>query len=231
MKLHRFFVEQEIGDKKTLEIKEERLLYQWRNVLRFLVGDKVTLFDGRGSDFLCEINILTKNEAKLSVLEKEKGIIPKKKITLFISLIKRENFELVLEKATELGVSQIIPVIADRSEKKSFNHERSTKIIVEASEQSERADIPILNEAMRLEEAVNKHKKEIPLVVFDPTGTSSREISTKDSSLGLFIGPEGGFTPKELDFFKEKEIPILKLGEQILRAETASIVAISLVVF
>ncbi|TSC54762.1 MAG: 16S rRNA (uracil1498-N3)-methyltransferase [Parcubacteria group bacterium LiPW_30] len=231
MRLHRFFVEQEIGDKKTLEIKEERILYQWRNVLRFSPLDKVILFDGKGSDFLCEINILTKNEAKLSVLEKMKGIISERKITLFVSLIKRENFELVLEKATELGVSHIVPVVAERSEKKSFNYERSAKIIVEASEQSGRADIPVLSEEVKPEEAVNKYKKELNLFAFDPTGSDLYKTIVKNDNLGLFIGPEGGFTLKELDFFKENEIPVVKLCEQILRAETASIVAISLITF
>lgn len=231
MRLHRFFTEEEIGERKTLEIKTEHLLHQWRNVLRFVIGDRVILFDGKGSDFLCEISTLTKNVASLSVLEETKGIIPSKKITLFISLIKRENLELVLEKATELGVSRIIPVVADRSEKKSLNHERSLKIVIEASEQSGRANVPILDETMTIEEAVEKHRGEMSLVVFDPTGTPNREISTKDSSLGLFVGPEGGFTRAELEFFTEKEIPILKLGEQILRAETASIVAVSLVMF
>lgn len=231
MKLHRFFVEQEIGDKKTLEIKEERLLYQWRNVLRFSAGDKVILFDGRSSDFLCEINILTKNEAKISVLKKEQGFIPNKKITLFVSLIKRENFELVLEKATELGVSNIVPVIADRSEKKSFNYERSSKIIIEASEQSGRSDIPALSEELKLEEVVNKYEKELNIFVFDPSGRDSYKLVSKSNNPGLFIGPEGGFTPKELEFFKEKEISVLRLGEQILRAETANIVAVSLAIF
>lgn len=231
MKVHRFFVEEEIGERKTLEIKTEHLLHQWRNVLRFVAGDKVVLFDGRGSDFLCEISAITKNVASLSVLEETAGVIPSKKITLFVSLIKRENFELVLEKATELGVSHIVPVIADRSEKKSLNHERALKIVIEASEQSGRANIPFLDEVVTIEEAVEKYKKEVSLVVFDPTGISSREILTKDSSLGLFVGPEGGFTPAELEFFVEKEIPIIKLGEQILRAETANIVALSCVMF
>lgn len=231
MKVHRFFVEEEIGERKTLEIKTEHLLHQWRNVLRFVAGDKVVLFDGRGSDFLCEISAITKNVASLSVLEETAGVIPSKKITLFVSLIKRENFELVLEKATELGVSHIVPVIADRSEKKSLNHERALKIVIEASEQSGRANIPFLDEVVTIEEAVEKYKKEVSLVVFDPTGISNREILTKDSSLGLFVGPEGGFTPAELEFFAEKEIPIIKLGEQILRAETANIVALSCVMF
>lgn len=231
MKVHRFFVEEEIGERKTLEIKTEHLLRQWRNVLRFVAGDKVVLFDGRGSDFLCEISAITKNVASLSVLEETAGVIPSKKITLFVSLIKRENFELVLEKATELGVSHIVPVIADRSEKKSLNHERALKIVIEASEQSGRANIPFLDEVVTIEEAVEKYKKEVSLVVFDPTGISNREILTKDSSLGLFVGPEGGFTPAELEFFAEKEIPIIKLGEQILRAETANIVALSCVMF
>lgn len=231
MKLHRFFIEEEIGNRKELGVKTEHLLHQWRNVLRFAVGDKVILFDGKGSDFLCEISALTKNISNLDVLEETKGIIPSKKITLFISLIKRENFELVLEKATELGVSRIVPVIADRSEKKSLNYERALKIVVEASEQSGRTNIPVLGETITTEEAVEKYRSEMSLIVFDPTGTSDREISTKDSSLGLFIGPEGGFTTTELEFFTKKEIPIVKLGEQILRAETASIVALSRVMF
>lgn len=231
MRLHRFFTEEEIGERKELEIRNEQLLHQWRNVLRFAAGDRAILFDGKGSDFLCEISALAKNVANLAILEETKGIIPSKKITLFVSLIKRENFELVLEKATELGVSHIVPVVADRSEKKSLNHERALKIVVEASEQSGRVSIPDIDEPITVEEAVEKYRKEVSLVVFDPIGTYNREILTKDSSLGLFVGPEGGFTKAELEFFAEKEIPIIKLGEQILRAETASIVALSCVMF
>ncbi|MFA6077908.1 MAG: RsmE family RNA methyltransferase [Candidatus Paceibacterota bacterium] len=231
MKLHRFFIEEEIGNRKELEIKTEHLLHQWRNVLRFAVGDKVILFDGKGSDFLCEISALTKNISNLDVLEETKGIIPSKKITLFISLIKRENFELVLEKATELGVSRIVPVIADRSEKKSLNYERALKIVVEASEQSGRTNIPVLGETMTTEEAVDRYKKELSFFAFDPTGSFDYKLTTKSYNLGLLIGPEGGFTPAELEFFTEKEVPIIKLGEQILRAETANIVALSCVMF
>ncbi len=84
---------------------------------------------------------------------------------------------------------------------------------------------------MRLEEAVDKYKKELSFFAFDPTGSFDYKLTAKSYNLGLFIGPEGGFTSKELDFFKEKEIPVIKTGEQVLRAETASIVAISLVVF
>lgn len=231
MRLHRFFIEEEIRERKTLEIKTKHILHQWRNVLRFVVGDKVVLFDGKGSDFLCEISAITKNVASLAILEETKGIISNKEITLFTSLIKRENFELVLEKATELGVSRIVPVVAGRSEKKSLNHERALKIVIEASEQSGRVSVPTIDEPMTVEEAVEKYRKEVSLFAFDPTGTYNREILTKDSSLGLFVGPEGGFTKAELEFFAEKEIPIIKLGEQILRAETANIVALSCVMF
>jgi 16S rRNA (uracil1498-N3)-methyltransferase len=228
MKLHRFFVEEKIRDRKTLEIKEDRLIHQWRNVLRFAVGEKVILFDGQGDDFLCEIKALTKNDAKLTVLERTKGITPKKKVALLISLIKRESFELVLEKATELGVSHIIPVVAERSEKKSINHERAVKIIIEASEQSGRADVPILDKVAKLEDVVEKYKKELSLFVFDPTGSSDYVQVLGGNNIGLAIGPEGGFTKAELEFLSGKEIPIVKLGEQVLRAETASIVALAL---
>lgn len=229
MKLHRFFVEGKIPTSGEFSVANEALLNQWRNVLRMEDGDKVILFDGRGDESLCEFVSPTgkigKKNALLKVLETKKGLAPSRDVTLYLALIKKDNFEFALEKATELGVSRIVPVQADRSEKKGVNYERAEKILREASEQSGRATVPTISEIISVEEL----PKEI--VVFDPRGKlSSREYFAKHttSPISLFIGPEGGFTDAEMESFRTRNIPVVTTGAQILRAETAVIVALTL---
>lgn len=229
MKFHRFFVEEKIPASGDFSVTNETLLNQWRNVLRMEDGDKVILFDGRGDESLCELvsptGKISKKNALLKVLETKKGLAPSRDVTLYLALIKKDNFELALEKATELGVSRIVPVQADRSEKKGVNYERAEKILREASEQSGRAVVPIIGEIIDI--------KKIPddVVVFDPRGDkSAREYFAKHttSSISVFIGPEGGFTDAEIESFHARNISIVTTGAQILRAETAVIVALTL---
>lgn len=227
MRLHRFFIEEKIPNAGEFLVANETLLNQWRNVLRMKAGDKAILFNGDGSEALCEFVSLTKKNALLKVIETKKGLMPSREVTLYIALIKKDNFELVLEKATELGVSHIVPVQTSRSEKKSVNYERAQKILREASEQSGRATIPTLGEIIDI--------KKIPreaVVAFDPRGgISAREFFAKHTTttISVFVGPEGGFTDEEIDLFHTHNIPIVTTGTQILRAETAAMVALTLV--
>ncbi|MCK9344675.1 MAG: 16S rRNA (uracil(1498)-N(3))-methyltransferase [Candidatus Pacebacteria bacterium] len=233
MKLHRFFIEQEDLPKKGLpkeaedfDVVDKNLLNQWRNVLRMEACDKAVLFDGKGEEALCEFVSLSKKLATLKVIEKKQGIVPTRDVTLYLALIKKDNFEFVLEKATELGVSRIVPVQADRSEKKGVNYERAQKIVREASEQSGRAAVPTLDEVI----PVSKIPTE-GLVVLDPRGEiSAREYFAKNitAPISVFVGPEGGFTDAEIELFHAKKIPVVTTGEQILRAETAAVVALTL---
>ena len=225
MKLHRFFVEEKIPEVGEFSVTNETLLNQWRNVLRMEEGSNVLLFSGDGSESLCAFVSLTKKNALLKVIETKKGLVPTREVTLYMALIKKDNFELVLEKATELGVSHIVPVQADRSEKKGVNYERAEKILREASEQSGRATVPTISEIISAEK--------IPegVIVFDPRGQiSARDYFAKNSTapVSLFVGPEGGFTDAEIDSFHVRNIPIVSTGTQILRAETAAIVALTL---
>jgi len=227
MRLHRFFVEEKIPASGEFFVVNETLLNQWRNVLRMEKGSNIVLLDGNGSESLCEFVSLTKKNALLKLLETKKGLVSSRDVTLYLALIKKDNFELALEKATELGVSRIVPVQADRSEKKGVNYERSEKILREASEQSGRATVPAISEIIDVEK--------IPggVVVFDPRGTiSAREYFTRNTTapVSVFIGPEGGFTDAEMESFYERNIPIVTIGTQILRAETAVIVALALAV-
>lgn len=228
MRLHRFFILTPVPSSGDFTVTDENLLNQWRNVLRMDVGDTLVAFDGRGEEAVCTIDQLEKKSAMLSVTEYRKGIIPTREITLFMALIKRDNFELVLQKATELGVSCIVPIQTARSEKKGMNRERSEKILREATEQSGRTTIPVLDGEVRLVDMVKNYQ--IPFVAFDPRGT----ISARDAQggildkTGIIIGPEGGFTEEEILVFSEHNISIVCTGKTILRAETAAVVALTL---
>lgn len=208
---------------------DENLLNQWRNVLRMEAGERVALFDGSGDEALCELTAISKKEAIVRILEHRKGLVPARNVTLFMSLIKRDHFELVLEKATELGVSRIVPVEAARSEKKGINRERCEKILREAAEQSGRATIPALDELASLQDVFKTCQT--PLVAFDPRGEkNAREYfnANKDGMVGILIGPEGGFTEDELALFSARNIFVVTTGPTILRAETAAIAALVL---
>lgn len=227
MRLHRFFIEQEIPQSGEVVIADKDLIHQWVKVFRLKTGDKVILFDGTGFDYVSEIVSLSKNESFFKVVEKKLNEnIPKKEIHLFQSIIKKDNFEWVLEKGTELGVSCFHPIVSERSEKKNINFERVKKIIKEASEQSGRGSLPILGDLTDLEKSLNN---DFPSIAFHPTGDKfDRDNFEKEKVVGVFIGPEGGWSERELEIFKEKDVKIFSLGPQILRAETAAVSVSSL---
>ncbi len=231
MRLHRFYIDKPI-EYRTFSIKDERLIHQWRDVFRYNVGSQVVLFDGSGNEFEAVLESINNREAEVIIGEQRKWIVPKDKITLCVSLIKKDNLELVVEKATELGVSKIIPIISERSEKKGFNLERAKKIAIEASEQCGRADVPEIKEVMNLESGIMNCNEDI--IVFDPSGITTPPPSPlplgegAEGEVSIFIGPEGGWSPKELEIFKNKKARIYSMGLLVLRAETAAIAALSL---
>lgn len=228
MKTHRFFISTTVPSSGDFTVNDENLLNQWRNVLRMDVGDILVAFDGRGEEAVCILAQLEKKSAVLSVSEYRKGVVPARNVTLFMALIKRDNFEFVLQKATELGVSRIVPVQTARSEKKGVNRERSERILREATEQSGRTTVPMLDDEIRLVDVVKKY--DVTLVALDPRGTlSARDAQSMTlDNVGIIVGPEGGFTEEEISFFNEYQIPIVCTGKTILRAETAAVVALTL---
>jgi 16S rRNA (uracil1498-N3)-methyltransferase len=170
------------------------------------------------------------NSVLLSIIESAQNkVLPVRETYLFVSIVKKDNFEWIAEKATELGVSHIIPIISERTEKKDINIDRIKKIIIEASEQSGRGTIPILSEVIDLNTALTNYGH-IKSIVWDPLAT---KFSTQDigSSIGAYIGPEGGWSSKELELFKQHSLMIRSLGPQVLRSETAVIAVISRLVF
>src|SRR3989344_7176032 len=228
MRLHNFFIQQKIGDQTEITINDSDLLNEWRHVLRFNTGSSIVLLDNSGFEYLTQFIELNFRKATFSVLEKRKNkFLPKKEIFLFQSLIKSDRFEWILEKGTELGISHFRPIITHRSVAKKINIARPRKIVRESAEQSGRGILPALYEPMSFEEILSVYK--FPYIVFDPSGKpwTQKDFETT-KALGVLIGPEGGWSEQELQLLRDKKIPIISLGIQILRAETAAIAVSSL---
>ncbi len=224
MRFHRFFINQKINTGERLIVSDKTLLNQWRKVLRFKAGDKVILFDGNGSEFLCLIKNISDKGVEISFIEEHPVLFkPKTDLHLIPSIIKREGFELVLEKATELGVSKIIPVISERSIKLKLNLERSRKIIIEAAEQSGKAVVPEIFDLAKLADFLASREEGRVYLALEPDAPKFSSENFGAKKIGILVGPEGGWTENEIKVFEKNKIPIVSLGEQILRAETAAI--------
>lgn len=226
MRLHRFYIEEELRTKDELTLRDEGFIHQIRDVFRLCADDQVILFDGKGTDYIYKIKTISKKEIGLDKVSEEKSFVPEQKVTLLMSLIKKDNFEMVLEKGTELGVTNFVPVSTERVQKKNIDMVRAGKIIKEASEQCGRGDLPTLGEIIDFETALSEYSN---LIVFDITG-GKFQVSSDKSQVEILVGPEGGWSEKELKMFKEKKVKIFKLGNTTLRAETAAIVAVARVI-
>lgn len=233
MRLHRFYYNNKIGTDKLFTIESQELSDQIKKVFRLKSGDSLIVFDGSGYDHECKIVDFTPCGVKFEVTKVTDSLfMPERKVFLYASVVKKDNFEWIVEKATELGVTNIIPVISERSEKKSLNLERLIKISVEASEQSGRGDVVNIGGIITLNEALENLRQQINIkkIVFH---TGSAEILTPkkfhNENVAIFIGPEGGWAPKEIELFNQNKFEIYSLGKTILRAETAVVSALAIV--
>lgn len=247
MRFHRFYINNTIFH-DTFDVTDKNLVHQWKSVFRYNVGSQVILFDGSGTDYLCMITSLRNLGATVSIIKKTKieELSLRKNIWLCMAMVKKDNFELVAQKATELGVNHIVPIFCEHSEKRKLNMERMQRIAIEASEQSGRGDIPVIHEDVTIPELFQSGILPQEKIVFHPIRTDGPEgptsngagptgipfkqyrDSTNAVSFATFIGPEGGFSDKEITLFRSYNIPIVSLGTQILRAETAAIAVASL---
>lgn len=230
MRLHRFYIDKPIED-KIIKIENDELIHQWKNVFRYLVGAQLIIFNGDGYDYLCMITELYNRTAQLEIISRKKALLPEKNIGLAMALIKKDNMEMIVQKATELGVSKIFPIISERSEKKSLNMDRAKKIAIEASEQSGRGDIPEIFEPLGLEEFLGSENLEQfeKKIIFVPKEEKFNITgSAQNDSFLIAIGPEGGFSDRELQLFAKNSFKRYSLGNLILRSETAVITSLSL---
>ncbi len=223
MKIHRF-----IGDfdfrKNTINIEDPEIIKQLRNVLRMEPGETIILFDGKGMEAEVVIESINSKSILGNIISKKEVSGVSKSVSLYLAILKKENFELAVQKSVECGVSRIIPVITERTVKTGLNIERINKIIREAAEQCGQSLLPDILPSMPFNDALIQGRESEDKILFHLV----REEYTpaKDTnSISIFIGPEGGFTDKEIELAKKSDYTIASLGALTLRGETAAIIA------
>lgn len=208
----------------NVEITGEEFHHAVR-VARVREGEDVELFDGRGSAMAGRVESIGRDSLTVRLEKPIASREAKLDLTIAMSIIQLERFELVLQKVTELGARSIVPVVADRvevrPERYRGKHERWEKIVFEAVKQSGRSRIPELRPPMRFDEAIALDGLRI---VFD-ADEGPTPLPDHIERVILLIGPEGGWSERELQAAKERGCVFQRLGSRRLRAETAAIVA------
>ena len=199
-------------------------------VMRINIGKKFSLFNQNG-EWEAKITNITKGIVEFSTIKKLRSKDNEKEIWLAFAPIKFNYLNLMIQKATELGVSKFIPILTERTIVRKINEKRLNKIIIEASEQSNRLKVPKLDEIIKLDNFLKFNQK--TNIIFGDLNTDNKKIIVKGTEpLCILIGPEGDFTLKEREkILKLKNIIPLKINENILRAETAAISMISILTF
>ena len=200
-------------------------------VMRIKIGDNFSLFNSNG-EWLAKILDISKGIVEFIIIEKLRHKDITKEIWLAFSPIKSNYFNFMIQKATELGVTRFIPIIFDRTIVRKINKERLEKIIIEASEQSNRINIPTLEKPQNLKNFLSNNSKKIDLV-FTDLNTSKKKLEVGkegNKPLCAVVGPEGDFSEKERELILSfKDVKQININQNILRAETATISIISII--
>lgn len=232
--MQRFFVHPFVIKKGLLELKGP-LSHQINNVLRAVPGDTFVFLDNAGNEYdavlkkACKENVLLEIKSCRQVTGE-----PEIKINLYLSLLKKDKFELVLQKCTEIGVSVFIPVVSQHCiplfSYSTGKHERWKSILREAAEQSKRGLIPQLEPVVPFSEACRRVKG-FSLILWEGEVKNSLYaglrncLKSENNDINIFVGPEGGFTKEEIEMARINGIRPVGLGSRVLRSETAAMVA------
>ena len=199
-------------------------------VMRINIGQSFSLFNQSG-EWEAKIKVINKGIVEFSVIKKLRSANDEREIWLAFSPIKLNYLNLMIQKATELGVTKFIPILTERTIVRKLNDKRLNKIIIEASEQSNRLKVPKLEKILKLNEFLKLNQN--TNIIFGDLNTDNNKINFKSSDpLCILIGPEGDFTDKEREnILKLKKLIPLKINQNILRSETAAISMISIICF
>ena len=201
------------------------------NVMRSKRGSNINFFNKEG-EWISEIVFLEKDRVEVKFLNRVKESIKSSNIELAICLVKKNPMEIILQKATELGVAKITPIISERTEVKELNLERANKIVIEATEQSNQLRPPEISKIIKLRDFLDNLNDANKLFFADINCKEKlKKEDIKDDALKvLLVGPEGDFSPAERKMILENNNTIsFSLSKNILRTETATISALSLI--
>lgn len=238
----RLYVDSDLAEGLNLAVVGDQAHYLAR-VLRLGAGAPVRLFNGRHGEFDANIESLLKFSVSINVGRRVREQTASPDLWLLFSPLKKTRTDFVVEKATELGVSEILPVFTERTDAETVRTDRLTRLAIEAAEQTERLDVPRVHAGTKLETVLAGWNPERSLIYADEAGdeggkpwggqagramSMAASLSTISGPAAVLIGPEGGFSPAERK--RLRDLPYVKpvsLGPRILRAETAAVAALA----
>ncbi len=237
--MHRFFISPDYIAPEDIVFPPEQAR-QIRVVLRMSAGDSVLVLDNAGLMYEVELTAVTRDNVIGKITNRQTATgEPTIELTLYQSFLKRDKFEMVLQKGTEIGVSTFVPVVTKRTlvqstEMKANKRKRWETILAEAAEQAQRGRIPKLETAVSFKTLLTQLANyDLVLVMWEGNDGLPLKATLKNNEhaqkVAVLIGPEGGWAEHEIEQLREKGIQIITLGSRILRTETAAIVASALV--
>ena len=230
MSIIRLYHPENILENSTSLLSKEHTHYIV-NVMRAKRGANVNFFNKNG-EWLSEIVFLEKDRVEVKFLSKIKENTNTLNIELAICLVKKNAMEIILQKATELGIRKIIPIISERTEVKEINFERANKIVIEATEQSNQLEPPQISEILNLKDFLNINRNKIFFADINSDYSLEKKDFKEGETVTVLVGPEGDFSPTERELIlNDSTIVAFSLSKNILRTDTAVISAISLVNF
>jgi 16S rRNA (uracil1498-N3)-methyltransferase len=242
--MHRFFIAPELIQGDSVHFPAD-LAHQITRVLRLREQDRVIVLDNSGQEWEVELHSLGKRSVDGTLVARRPNLRePHTSLTLYIALLKGKKNDLVLQKATELGVTRFVPILTNRSVVGSLRDlsdakvDRWESVVREAAEQSERGRLPIVSEPLLLDSALSEARQSegLALVAWEEqAGQSIRQVLNQQvkppTSVKLFVGPEGGFEEDEILHARAYGVIPVTLGPRILRAETAAIAAAAVILY
>jgi len=230
MSLPLFFIDHHVPEQGIINLQEETGKHIIQ-VLRMKAGEKVQLTDGNGNLFTTEIINDHKKSPQGKILSSLFRQQPPAKVSIAISLVKNNSrFEWFLEKATEIGINEIIPLICERTERQHFRLDRMKSILISAMLQSRQVWLPKLTGPVTFSDCIKQIHQEQKFIAhcLPEQGQAFANSVHKESDTIILIGPEGDFTQSEIEFAMQNNFVPVSLGETRLRTETAGIVAVTL---
>ncbi len=227
----RLFVSETLSAGTALQLSRPQSHYLV-NVMRCTVSQQILLFNGKEGEWLSEISVADKKACVVSVLQQSRPQTINPDVWLLFAPLKKDRTDFLIEKATELGVSRLIPAITKRTQSGRLNVERLQATATEAAEQSRRLSVPVIVEPESFEAIIKNWPEQRRLVYLDETGHGqplAGVLADGTEHLGFWIGPEGGFSADELDALGKLTFSVAAdLGPRILRAETAATAALAI---
>jgi 16S rRNA (uracil1498-N3)-methyltransferase len=233
--MFQFYVPELSADQQQVLITEEEF-HHLKNVRRVKIGEVVQLFNGKGLVFKVKIKKFYKDKVETEVLEKYN--VPKKTYELVLcqGIIKIDKFEQIVEKVTEIGIDKIIPLKLDycvvNYDVFLKKYHRFEKIIIESAKQANIVYLPKLVIPQKLDEVFNDKENWLTIVCYKNSKFTLDNFYTeikKQNKIRVVIGSEGDFSNKEIKFLEQKDVKFVSLGDNILRSETAAVVAVSFI--